>query len=422
MRPQLRSLSSLFGTLLLAGMLSGCGVIPWLGKEKDPTPPTKLTDIVQAVSIDRVWSERPTRGSDGRRLYLVPGLSGGRLYLADARGRLVALAADTGREIWKTETKLDFSGGPDVSGDALVLGTSRGELVAFATADGKERWRTALDSEVLSEPRFIGDGLIVVHTLDDSIFGIEAATGKQLWRTNYPAPVLTLRGSSSPVVAPSGIVVGLSGGKLVMLDPKDGIPLWEVIVTRPSGRSELARIADIDADPVLFDGILYVGSYNGDLAAVDAASGEVLWRRDLSAHAGLAADRDGLFVTDSEDQVWGADLTDGAGRWKQEQLRYRRLTAPTLVGNLIAVGDLDGYLHLLDTRDGRLVGRIRITKSGITARPLLADGRLYVYAEDGTITALRIGPTAPAKPAIAPSAANPPTDAAIAPKASSQAP
>ena len=132
-----------------------------------------------------------------------------------------------------SDTGLAFSGGPDIEGDRLTLGTSQGELVSLSTTDGHEHWRARLGSEVLSVPRFTGDGRIVVHTLDDTLYGIEAATGKELWRLAYPAPVLTLRGSSSPVVAPGGVVVGLSGGKLVNLDPQDGVPLWEVIVSRP---------------------------------------------------------------------------------------------------------------------------------------------------------------------------------------------
>ena len=189
---------------------------------------------------------------------------------------------------------------------------------------------------------------------------------------------------------------GLAGGKLVKLDPADGTPIWEVTITPPSGRSELARITDIDADPVLVGNLVFVGTYNGDLAAVDQQGGSVLWRRQLSSHAGIAADESRLFVTDSEDQVWGADPVGGAGRWKQERLRYRQLTAPALIGNLIAVGDLDGWLHLISQSDGRLVGRTRITKKPITARPLVIDGRIYVYATDGTLAVLTTG-VAPAR-------------------------
>ncbi|MBV5310163.1 PQQ-binding-like beta-propeller repeat protein, partial [Chromatium okenii] len=100
---------------------------------------------------------------------------------------------------------------------------------------------------------------------------------------------------------------------------------------------------------------------------------------------------DSLFITDSQDQVWSADLNTGAGRWKQDALRYRQLTAPTVLGDWLLVGDLEGYLHVLHQADGRLLGRTRITKDGITARPLLVDGRLYVYAKDGTLTALSVG-------------------------------
>jgi outer membrane protein assembly factor BamB len=403
------SLSRLSLVLLLAMPLVGCGGIPWFGKEKDPTPPAPLPAFVQETGLSTLWSTHPTRGTEGRRLYLVPALAEGRLYIADARGRVVALAADSGRELWRRETGLAFSGGPDVAGERLVFGTSQGELIALSTQDGHELWRAQLGSEVLSVPRLSAEGQVFVHTLDDSIHGLEAATGQAQWRVNYPPPVLTLRGSSTPALTESGIIIGLSGGKLVKLDPKDGLPLWEVVVTRPSGRSELARITDIDADPVLVGSTVYVGAYNGDLAAVDRELGEVLWRRELSAHAGLVADADGLYVTDSTDQIWGAEMADGAGRWQQDQLRYRRLTAPALLGERLLVGDFEGYLHLLDKRDGRLVGRMRLTKAPISARPLVTGNRVYVYADDGTLAALTLGATTTTPPATTPATNAPST-------------
>jgi len=381
-------------TLVLG--LGGCSAIPWFGGEKDPTPPTKLQDFVSEAGIQTLWSERVTKGSEGRRLRLVPAVSGGRVYVADARGRVAALDANSGRVLWERETRLAFSGGPDLDGDRLILGSSGGEVVTLSAANGAELWRAQLESEVISVPRASGEGKIIVHTLDDSIYGLDAANGAELWRLTYPAPVLTLRGSSSPAITPKGVVVGLSGGKLVKIDPADGTPLWEVTVTPPRGRSELARISDIDADPVVVGTLILVGTYNGDLAAVDLDGGAILWRRQLSSYAGLAANETDLFVTDSDDRIWGADPVNGAGRWKQERLLHRQLTAPALVGNLIAVGDLDGYIHLIAQSDGRLVGRARVAKKGaITARPVAVQGRLYVYGNDGTLAALTVGQAPP---------------------------
>lgn len=381
---------------LLALGLGGCSYIPWIGADKDPTPPTKLEDFVQEVGLNVLWSERLTKGSEGRRLDLVPAVGGGRIWVADSRGRILAADLDTGRVLWERETDLPFSGGPELSGDRLFLGTSSGQVLALSATDGREQWRVQLDSEVLSVPRTTGQGQVIVHTLDDTLYGLDGAKGTEQWRVGYPAPVLTLRGSSTPTIAASGVIAGLSGGKLVKLDPADGTPLWEVTVTPPSGRSELARIADIDADPVVVGTLVFVGTYNGDLAAVDLESGTILWRRQLSSYAGLAATETDLFVTDSEDQIWAADPVSGAGRWKQERLRYRQLTAPALIGNLIAVGDLEGYVHLIAQKDGRLVGRTRISKKGaINARPVVAGNRLVVYANDGTLAVMTTG-SAPA--------------------------
>ena len=379
--------------LVFASTLGGCSSIPWLGGEKDPKPATKLVSIVPEVTATAVWSARLTKGTEGRRLYLVPAVGGGRVYVADARGRVVAADANTGRVLWERKTDIPFSAGPDLVGDRLVLGTSNGLAVALATDTGQEQWRALVSGEVLSVPRHTADGKVIVHTLDDTIVGLDGAKGTELWRVTYPAPVLTLRGSSTAAITPTGVIVGLAGGKLIKLDPADGAPIWEVTITAPSGRSELARITDIDADPVLVGNLVFVGAYHGDLAAVDQQGGSIRWRRQLSSHAGIAADDTRLFVTDSEDQVWGADPAGGGGRWKQERLRNRQLTAPALVGNLIIVGDMDGWLHLIAQSDGRLMGRTRITKKPIIARPLVIDGRIYVYATDGTLAVLTTGTT-----------------------------
>lgn len=383
MRPMLR-----FASALLALVpLSGCSYIPWLGGEVDPRPPTALSAETVGSGLTSLWSVTTGKGTDGRRLSLNPAYQDGSLYVADARGLVMAVNAADGRQIWQRDTGLPLSGGPEVAGTRLVVGSTNGDLLALSTKDGTELWRAQVGSEILSVPRIAGD-LVVLHTLNDSVYGFDVAKGEQLWSYDFQAPTLTLRGSSTPLILGKDAIIGVSGGRLVKMELASGLPDWITTVTPPRGRSELERIADLNATPVAVGETLYVVAYNGDLAAVDFTSGAVLWRRALSSYAGLTVADGTLYVTDANDLVWAAKPNDGAGIWKQEALRYRTLTAPAVVGNNLVVGDLEGYVHLLARSDGRILGRQRLTKADIQAQPLVAGGRVFVLAADGTLAAL----------------------------------
>jgi len=375
--------------LLASLLLGGCSLIPWFGDD-DPRPPTKLTKRKPEIPVTTLWSREIGAGTDRRRLNLIPALHGGRLYIADAEGRIVALDAGSGRILWEQKTGLPFSGGPAVDAEHILLGSSDGDLVMCSIHDGTARWNARLGSEILSVPHIAGPR-VLVHTLDDSVHAFALESGERLWKYSHPAPTLTLRGNSRPAVTADSAIVGISGGKLVSLELQSGLPRWETTVTLPRGRSEVARIADIDADPIVVADVIYVATYNGDLAAVDRITGAVHWRRRLSAHAGLSVSRDRLYITDSDDLVRAVSATDGTDIWQQAGLKYRRLTAPAVLGNLVMVGDGEGYVHWLDRRDGRLLARVEAADGPIAGRPLVAGNRIYVYGDDGTITTLSAG-------------------------------
>ena len=69
-------------------------------------------------------------------------------------------------------------------------------------------------------------------------------------------------------------------------------------------------------------------------------------------------------------------------------MRFRKLSAPAIVGEYIVVGDFEGYLHWLGSEDGRLVGRVRVGKSAISTSPIVVDGVAYVYADGGEMAAV----------------------------------
>lgn len=397
MRPMFR-----FAPALLAfGLLSGCSYIPWLAGEVDPRPPTALDASTPEGVLTSLWSVSTGKGTDGRRLSLIPAFLDGSLYVADAKGLVTAVNAADGRQLWQRDTGLALSGGPEVAGGRLVVGSTNGELLALSTKDGTELWRAQVGSEILSVPRIAGD-LVVLHSANDSVYGFDVAKGEQLWNYDFQAPTLTLRGSSTPLIVANHAIVGVSGGRLVKIELASGLPDWITTVTPPRGRSELERIADLNATPAVVGETLYVVAYNGDLAALDFTSGAVLWRRALSSYAGLTVADDTIYVTDSNDLVWAAKPNDGAGLWKQEALRYRNLTAPAVVGNNLVVGDLEGYVHLLARSDGRILGRQRVTKADIQAQPLVVGGRIFVLAADGTLAALSSAVSTPSTSRVTP--------------------
>ena len=236
----------------------------------------------------------------------------------------------------------------------------------------------------------VSNGVVIAQTTDGKLFGLEATNGNERWRYEREVPTLTLRGSSSPVVFGGAVYAGMAGGKLIALRADNGNLLWDVDVTVPSGRSELQRLADIDGDPIVFGGGVFVATYQGEVAVFEQTSGRRAWRRKMSSYNRMAADRQGLYVSDADGVVWGLDIRSGSARWSQDALKHRRLSNVGVVEDLVVVGDFDGYLHWLDRDDGGMVARTRVGSDPITTGLQVAGGVLYVLGDGGDLAAVRL--------------------------------
>lgn len=375
----------------LALTLAGCGggdITTWLGsysKEK----PAELVPLTNAIAVTTIWSTDIGAGNAGKGTNLKPRIEGGTLFAADVDGEVVALDATTGREIWSVDIDTEVSGGPGSGEGLVVVGTVDGEVVALDAATGGKRWTARVSSEVLSTPA-VAQGVVVVHSLDGRLTGLDAADGRQRWQYERTASGLGLRGSSSPVISGGNAICGLAGGRLVAVELATGFAVWETTITLPAGRTELERVVDILGTPLLLSGQVFVGTYQGEVAALYESSGQVAWRRKVSSYSAIATDGSVLFVSDDQSLVWAIDSRDGAALWKQDALRGRRLSAPAAIGGWVVVGDFEGYLHWLAPQDGRLVARSRVGSDPISAQPQAVDGTLFVLGDDGDLAALRV--------------------------------
>jgi outer membrane protein assembly factor BamB len=384
--------------LVVLNMLSGCSATKdfgngisksignWMGGEDNSTPPTPLEEFAPTVGVKKLWSTSVGKGTDEQFLKLVPTLVGDRIYTAERRGHVGVYISATGKNIWTTDLDELISGGPGVGEGLVLVGTSKGEIVALNEADGKQRWRTAVSSEVLAPPR-AAMGVVVAHTGDGSITALDATDGKRLWSYERATPTLTLRGSSAPLIADNMVIAGFDNGSLVALDIKTGKVEWEAIIAVSTGRSDLDRMVDIDGEPLRMGDTIYVATFQGRVAAVSLASGEVRWARDFSSYAGIAVDDSYLYLTDASGVIWAFDRETGTAVWRQEKLRARAPTAGAIVGDYVVIGDLEGYLHWLRRSDGQFAARERVDDSRIIAPPVSDGGTVYAYSSDGDLAA-----------------------------------
>jgi outer membrane protein assembly factor BamB len=357
-------------------------------KDKDVDPPAELVDIVAKRDVDRLWSLGFGGDSERLRLALRPAAVEGVVYAASHDGEVTAIAAETGRRSWSVKTKLALSAGPEVGAGLVVLGSSDGDVIALDASNGAQRWRQSVSSEVLARPLITAD-LVVVRTVDGHIEALALSDGATRWSVEEAVPRLTLRGTAPPVLAGDRIIAGFDNGKVLAIDSRNGEVLWNTIVNAPSGRTELERLADIDAPVRVTGDDIFVVGFQGRVAMLALDSGQIWWARDASSYRGFAMDDENLYLTNADSVVIAMRRNDGAVQWEQPALRRRGLTAPALDGDALVVGDFEGYLHWLDKTTGEVVARQKTDGERITNSAITADGRTFVQTDSGRLMAFK---------------------------------
>lgn len=359
-------------------------------------PPAELTEIEREVRLDTLWRKDTGKGSDEFLLNLQPLVDGDRVFTSDYRGRVSAYNKLTGKREWKVGLNQSISTTFGASDNALYLGTRDGELLALAKRDGALLWTAELTGEALAPP-VSAFGVVLVRVSDGSLHGLSEATGETLWTNRRSVPNLTLRGTSTPIVEGGRAIVGMDNGRLLALSVLDGRVMWEAPLGVPQGRTELQRMTDIDVMPVLDGGLVYASAYQGRIAAVSAETGRLLWSREISSHHDVAMDDEGsLYVRDENSQLWGLDKRNGATLWVQDKLRARHLTAPVVRGEYILVADLEGFVHVLSTADGRLVGRKQYNGEPYLTSAVIDEERIYWMDTEGELSVFQLEAEDPA--------------------------
>lgn len=381
MKRQLRS--TLIALSITA--LSGCGF--WSGPQE--AQPQELVQFTPEKQVVRQWSVDIGSGFGDLYHQSRPAVTETGVYVADAAGLVSSIDFKTGTVQWRTDLDQPVSASAGAAFGVVAVALSSGEVVALSADRGQELWRIALPAEVLAQPQINADK-VIVQTTSGQIIALSRQTGEQLWVHDAQEPALTLRGTSTPLLLRDGVMAGFANGKVVALALDTGAPVWELLVSQSSGRSELERLVDLDGRFLISGELVYTGGYQGKLVAINPATASTVWTRDFSTYRSLAAGFGNIYASDSVGAVEAFDASSAASVWRNSNFALRRLGSPAVVGNDLVVGDALGYLHVLSQSDGHMVARYQVDSSPIYAEPVVVDDTLLVLSNSGKLEALRV--------------------------------
>ena len=377
---------------LLLSLLSGCGWNPFefLAPNKDEAKPADLVNFDEEVRLRRQWSVNIGKGQGKKYNRIKPAIDGDVIYVASSNGNIYAINRESGNTLWRIRLEDEITGGVGVGGDLVLVGTLNSSLIALDADSGEIVWETAVSSEVLSAPA-ANNRVVVAQAVDGKLSGHDAETGEQIWIYENTVPALSLRGTSSPLIIENFVLAAFGNGSVVSLATDNGTLRWEERVAIPTGTSEIDRMVDIDGDLFVTDqGLLLVPSFQGYLAAIDVVTGQTRWRVQESSANGASSGFGNIYISDERGHVKAYRSGEDDAVWVNEQLDLRNVSAPESFSNYVAVGDYQGYVHLLSQVDGRFVGRTRVDGDGIRAGMQSRGNTLYVYGNGGNLTALTV--------------------------------
>lgn len=369
-----RSLS-VVGGALLAVFLTACSSTP------DKPAPTALGDFKTQINVTKLWSAQLGPVSSP----LSGQIAKGQMAIASTNGLVALLNAESGAETWRLALATPLSAGVGTDGVRLAVITQANELVTLS--QGKILWKNKLPALSFTAPLVAGDRVFVL-TADRTVMAFDGASGQKLWSQQRTGDALVLKQAGILTSFQDNLLVGLSG-RLVAMNPANGVSKWEVAIGSSRGTNEVERLVDLIAGVSRVNNVICARAFQTSVTCVDALKGSNLWTRSAQGHVGLTGTETALFGAESDGKLMAWNRSSGQVLWQTEALRFRGLTAPVAADGQLLLGDELGWLHWIDASNGQTLARLQIDASGI-AMPAMRDGKTWVVvAKNGLIQALR---------------------------------
>jgi outer membrane protein assembly factor BamB len=433
-------------TSVLMLPLAGCGLLngDWFGTTKIPLPGERIavSQLRRGLVVDNPRNERvvlpppvaradspqaggsPTHemghaavgdalgeawsadiglgGGYRRKITALPVIANGIVYAMDADAAVSAFDVATGRPVWRFDTTpednrgTNVGGGVAVEGGVLYASTGRAEALALEAATGKLIWRQTLDSAARAAPT-VAEGRLFIPILGDRLVALATEDGKKAWGFQATESQTAVLGLPSPAYASGLIVAGFGSGDLVALRAATGAVVWADSLASARGRNSVADLSAIHGMPVIQDGRVYAVGLGGLMVSLDLRSGRRLWERDVASNETPSVAGDWIFVLSTSAQLGAISRLDGSVAWVTQLQKFEDMEklrdpifwqGPTLAADRLIVAASTSVALAVSPYTGEVLGEQKLS-GPISVAPVVASGTVFLVTDNGRLVALR---------------------------------
>ncbi|MFO1089380.1 MAG: PQQ-binding-like beta-propeller repeat protein [Hyphomicrobiales bacterium] len=358
-------------------------------------PSNALGNLAAGSPLKRAWAVGAGTGSSGRdRLISPPIIVGGRVFVLDAEANLSAFDASTGAVVWRRSVAREgkdaegaFGGGIASENGVLYVATGFGEVMAVDPAQGGEVWRRRLDTPIRAAPT-VADGRMYVITVSNEVVAISTVGGDVLWRHDGSGEQASLLSASSPAVSGGMVVVPFTTGEIAALDQDHGSLLWSDSLASSDPTNSLANLNDVAGRPVIDGSTVFAIAHSGRLSAMELKDGHEVWSQEFSGTQTPWVAGDYVFIVSGRSTLVAVSKRTGGVRWSVELPAGASYAGPVVAGGRLLVVSSAGALLEVSPQTGQVMNTVTLG-SPVYLAPVIANGTVFVLADDGNLVALR---------------------------------
>ena len=380
-----KNLIVLCSIFIISSCSSMDGLRFWKSDEIDPDEPKELVAFSNQKNIVIEW-KNSFKGENEIGNFL-PDFSAQNLFFSDASGNVSSINASTGDRNWSIELNF-LASGTSAGFGLVVVSDIDGNVIAVDQNDGSKLWSTNVKGEVLSKVA-IDAKIVVVKTGSGELLGLDKENGEILWSYRSKLPLLTVRGSSSPVIVDDLVYVSFDNGRLGVFELNSGFQVWDGAISYVKGVSELENLIDSDSSPVVDGGLIYTTNYQGNLNIFDTAQKRSVWSYETSSFYSPIVSRGMLTIVEANSGLRSFALKTLQESWTNEDYINRDLSNAVSYKGSLVVGDFEGYVHIIDTLNGKTIGRKKISRKPIKSILSRSDS-LYIIDEAFNLHSINI--------------------------------